>query len=80
MKDQSWKTGVALRVDRCPRNCTGERMADDLVHGRRMMKPGTIELEEGWVRNLKTVDPGDDQPCCGKSDRNSDLDSWVRHP
>ena len=59
LKYQSGKPGACIRVHRCPNTCTGERIAEDLVHGLRMKRPSRMGGEEGWMRSLEAVDPVD---------------------
>ena len=59
LKYQSGRPGATVRVHRCPGTCTGERIAEDLVHGLKMQRPSRLGAEEGWMRSLEAVDPVD---------------------
>ena len=56
----SGRPDIVLRCHRCTEECTGEVVADDLVHVQkaRLMK-GRSE-EEPWVRNLLKADPNEE--------------------
>ena len=58
LKFHSGQPSVLIRCHRCPEECSGERVADELVHARkgRLMKGPSDE--EAWVRNLLNAEPG----------------------
>ena len=59
LKHHSGSPSTPVRCHRCPDGCSGERVADDLVHAMkaRLMKPP--DEEEPWARNLLVVDTGE---------------------
>ena len=51
-----------LRLHLCPEGCAGERVPENLVHGRKMRLGKGAEAEEPWTRNLVGTDhPGEDE-------------------
>ena len=61
LRHQTGNVGKAVRLHRCSPSCTGERVADDLIHVSRMRLMGSREEEDGWTHNLVAVDSGDDE-------------------
>ena len=61
LKYASGKPRELVRIHRCDAHCTGDRVAEDLIHGVKARLRRSDALEEGWIDNLVTVEPIDDE-------------------
>lgn len=60
LKHATGNAGKPMRCHRCTATCTGEHVADDLLHVSKVRLMKSREEEDGWVYNLMSVDAGDD--------------------
>ena len=60
LKYASGKPRGLVRIHRCDAHCTGDRVAEDLIHCVKARLRKSDDLEEGWIDNLVTVEPVDD--------------------
>ena len=57
LKLQSGQPSLELRAMLCPKDCSHEETAEDLVHVVKIRKMGPCEAELAWVNNLEKVAP-----------------------
>ena len=51
------QTSKEMRVHLCGETCSGETVADDLLHCKLLRKQGTAKQEEAWTNNLEAAHP-----------------------
>lgn len=63
-----------VRVHLCPGDCAADRVAEDLVHGRRLRLGKGPEAEDPWTRNLVETERHDGDELAGLREKKKEYD------